>query len=264
MAIKGFNTLRDLTNAIGALSTAKVLSRRAAKSSAPVEVHTRHGLVVRVRPMESDFRVLAEVFGRDQYKVDPRRLEALRRKMTLAREAGATPVIVDGGANVGYASVLFAMTFPLATVVAVEPDPVTYAELVENTRGLPNVLSVHGALWRDCDGVSLGRTDEPSWARTTTRGGLIPSFTLEAVLEMVPLATPLLLKLDIEGAEREVLETSSMLAAQFPALMIEPHDHINLGKGCLSPLYTALSGRTIDTLAAGENIYFYDGALAES
>ena len=44
--------------------------------------------------------------------------------------------ILDLGANIGMASVFFALKYPLATIYAYEPDPITSKYLTENVRGL--------------------------------------------------------------------------------------------------------------------------------
>ncbi|MEY4782090.1 MAG: hypothetical protein RIR41_25, partial [Pseudomonadota bacterium] len=44
-------------------------------------------------------------------------------------------------------------------------------------------------------------------------------------------------------------------------LLIEPHDYLNPGSSCLSPLYDALKGRRVDTLLVGEYIALIASSL---
>lgn len=48
----------------------------------------------------------------------------------------APPLIVDAAASIGASAVFFAHKFPKAEIVALEPDPVKFELLKENTAGL--------------------------------------------------------------------------------------------------------------------------------
>ena len=66
--------------------------------------------------------------------------------------------ILDGGAHCGYATLQLAHRYPQAKIVAVEADPVNYAQLVRNTAHVPNIVAVHAAIWsRDNEHLHLNR-----------------------------------------------------------------------------------------------------------
>jgi len=46
----------------------------------------------------------------------------------------------------------------------------------------------------------------------------------------------LILKLDIEGSEKEVIEADPGVVCSAMCIMIEPHDFMQPGRGCLTPL----------------------------
>jgi hypothetical protein len=87
---------------------------------------------------------------------------------------------------------------------------------------------------------------------------------LDLLLAEIPRARVLLIKLDIEGAEREVCYSALESIRAAPCIMIEPHDFMFPGAGCLVPLYSAVAGRKIDTLLRGENIFLLDLTLADA
>ena len=58
---------------------------------------------------------------------------------------------IDAGANAGYSALWFALRYPGARVVAIEPDDDNVELLHRNTHAVPNVEVVHGALM-DVDG----------------------------------------------------------------------------------------------------------------
>lgn len=58
-----------------------------------------------------------------------------------------TPRPQDGGGNVGYAAMLFALIYPNAQIITVEPDKHNFAINKINTHRFPNVYAVNAGLW---------------------------------------------------------------------------------------------------------------------
>jgi FkbM family methyltransferase len=217
-----------------------------------------------LRPCESDPTLVSLILGDGEYSMKDNVVEALRTLSRQWRAEGTTPVIVDGGANVGYASAYFAATFPEAVVVAVEPSAASFDLLKRNSASFPQIRPVYGALWSGDKGVSLVSEKDESWGDHVEAGGTVPSMRLEDLIAGVPNGRALIIKLDIEGAEREVCEASGEALRSSPCVVIEPHDWLKPGGGCLSPLYAALQGREMDTFVIGENIVVVDSALVRT
>lgn len=214
-----------------------------------------------LRPRDSDAWVASKVFGELEYDVGASRVEALNRLAREWKSRHKTPIIIDAGANVGYSALFFAHQFPDATVLAIEPDPETFRVLAENARSCPRIVPINAAVWKHDKGVQLQNASEPSWARSVADQGAVRSFTLDALKRTVPDAELLILKLDIEGAEREVCEEAGDLLRRTPCILIEPHDWMKPGAACLAPLFAALAGRQVDTLLKGENMMLFDAGL---
>ncbi len=53
----------------------------------------------------------------------------------------------DAGGNVGYSAVLFALRYPNAKIVSIEPDIHNYHMALMNTARFPNIHVVHAGLW---------------------------------------------------------------------------------------------------------------------
>lgn len=126
-----------------------------------------------------------------------------------------TPRIIDAGAHIGLATLYFKKQFPGAQIIAIEPHSANIRLLEENVfeNNLEEVTVVAGALHAD----HLYTDDEREWLSTTSihRGtwtGDQPSSTSLPVtrVELVDFLTePVdILKMDIEGAEQEVLESA--------------------------------------------------------
>lgn len=262
--------VRGLNRAIGSLATARVLSRRLLKNAEPLTARVKRGsslgIPITLRPLDSDLFVASQIFGWEDYQLNEKVAAAIKRTAGEWKSKGITPLIIDGGANVGYSAVYFARVYPEATVLAVEPDLETFEVLQRNTAGLANVECVFGALWSDDAGVTLHHAAEGSWATNavaaTSAASITPSLTLAQLAARVPNSSVLILKLDVEGAEREACDACPEIVASAPCLIVEPHDFLAGGSASLSPIYRVLAGKDVDTYVHGENLVFVDSALA--
>ena len=216
---------------------------------------------IAVRPRESDPVVASSVLGWHEYALGERAETALSRLARKWRASGQTPVIIDGGANVGYAALHFARLYPEAVIIAVEPNPETFEMLRRNCAGQRQIRPLFGALWSHDQGVSLQSDPESSWSDRVHDGGLTPSFRLQDLLASVSKSRALIIKLDIEGAEGEVCRAAPEVLRTTACLLIEPHDYLHPGASVLSPVYDALNGLQVDTLLVGEYIALIASSL---
>lgn len=124
-----------------------------------------------------------------------------------------TPTIVDCGANIGLATLLFKIRYPAATVRCLEANPATFRMLETNVRanGLHGVRASNEAVWSAEGEIELFVGADPGGLRASVRrerGGdravRVPTVRLSRVLGSLP--TVDLVKLDVEGAEHAVLE----------------------------------------------------------
>ncbi|MDN5858392.1 MAG: FkbM family methyltransferase, partial [Pseudonocardia sp.] len=154
--------------------------------------------------------------------------------VTAAVEAGIP--FLDCGANLGWWSVVAgAGTKDPAMVLAVEASPATYQALVANSRlNRDSFTSRQVAVWsRSGDVVDFVEARESAAsgvARTRTSetvGGhveQVPTATLDELLAAVaPDGGAVLCKLDVEGAEIEVLGASERIRSGDVALAYEDH-----------------------------------------
>ena len=136
--------------------------------------------------------------------------------------------------------------------------------LLQNTSQHENIRPVHGALWQDESGVELKRETSGGWSTSTVpsrSNGGVPSWRIEELLRQFPRSRVLILKLDIEGSERQVCDASPQTIRAAPCVIVEPHDYDRVGAGCLTPLYRAISGKEVDTLVQGDVLVFLDSSL---
>jgi FkbM family methyltransferase len=120
-------------------------------------------------------------------------------------------VILDLGAHVGSATLYFKHRFPDARVVAVEPNPRAVARLRRNTAGLPGVEILNVAVGGHTRPGRFLPAPHTSASRLASDGPLeVDVLGLGDLLERIGVSRVDLIKLDIEGAEFEVLESARL------------------------------------------------------
>jgi len=177
-------------------------------------------------------------------------------------------LIIDAGGYIGTAAIAFARAFPDSTVVTLEPSSANYEVLTHNVKPYSNIVPINKALsGRDGRLELLGRgTGE--WGLTTVRN---PSDCENPVvvdnIECVSVQTLLsnvghegvdILKLDIEGGEKALLEDSGRWILGVDLIIAELHERIAIG--CTRTFYHATeSMRDVD--CGGEKVMVVRGDL---
>jgi FkbM family methyltransferase len=192
----------------GPLSRAKIfgVALAMARSRWPARRLTRIRVRALGRPVTftvstlSDLLVLRDTFLFDdfrKYKGDPR-------------------VIVDLGSNIGATVVYFRLKYPEASIVAVEPDPLAFEKLRRNTAGFDGIELRNVAVAAEPGEVTLYRHDQ-SWGSSMFEWwqGATPvsvqAQSLDGLIAELGLERIDLLKIDIEGAEFQVLPACTEL-----------------------------------------------------
>ncbi len=148
------------------------------------------------------------------------------------------PLIIDAGANIGIATLFFKRYYPQSTVIAFEPDPYMFELLQKNVEAnhLSGVKLINAALSRVSG--TLPFFGELSQQGLDTRGnsllkgwGLQRKTGCEIMVKSVRLSDYInenieFLKLDIEGAEQQVLEelSNARKLSQIHEMAIEVHE----------------------------------------
>jgi FkbM family methyltransferase len=141
----------------------------------------------------------------------------------------------DVGAHIGFYSLGAArIVGPSGRVVAFEPDPDNWRVLQENIarNGLHQVTAEPLALWSS-EGV-IGFKRNPNGQGSTRRGFVVPEGSVAGRVVQVRARTldgyvkehpaPTFIKIDVEGAETEVLKGGRRLFAEVrPVLLCEVH-----------------------------------------
>jgi FkbM family methyltransferase len=132
--------------------------------------------------------------------------------------------IIDCGANIGLTSLYFASAYPCARIYSVEADPENFAVLTSNAAGESRILPIHGCIVSRSQSTVRFDNQRPAYARKLGTSGIrVPAITLDALLNTHGIRRVDLLKMDIEGAEREVLAEGQYLRS-VQHLIVELHN----------------------------------------
>jgi FkbM family methyltransferase len=198
---------------------------------------------VHLRLGTSDARVYLEVLQDEAYAFD----------FPLSAKT-----IVDAGANIGMAAIYFTHRFPEARIVAIEPEASNFAALVRNVEPYPPITPLRAALWNRDGEISIGQPDpatgaEGKWAFVAHEGpgARVRAITMRTLMKEMEMPVIDLLKVDIEGAEKEVFEACDWMD-NIRCLMIELHDRFK--PGCSEAVTSAIHG--FSQLKRGETTLF--------
>jgi FkbM family methyltransferase len=153
----------------------------------------------------------------------------------------SSPVIYDCGANIGISCLYFKKLYPTAHVKAFEADPKIAEILSGNLKQnqLSDIEVIPKAVWINNDTIEL--TSEGADGSSIFSKGekiKVPSIRLKELLEKEDKID--LLKIDIEGAESEVLIDCRDSLAKIQQIFIEYHSHIT-GKQSLGTILEILT-----------------------
>jgi FkbM family methyltransferase len=174
--------------------------------------------------------------------------------------------IVDAGGYTGISAVYFALRFPEARIIAIEPSESNFRLLEHNTARFKNIQPVHAALWSQSGSLVLSDPGSGAWGlqvgeagpREASNGGqagecenLVRAITVMDVIRDYGLGRIDLLKVDIEGSEREVFGDAAAWIDRVDAICMELHDRFKAG--CSRSFFKAIDDFPVESWR-GENV----------
>ncbi len=155
-------------------------------------------------------------------------------------------LIIDCGANVGYASAYFLSRFPSARVIAIEPDPGNFALLQENMAPYgQRVGMIQAGIWSHRTGLVITADSGPGqeWGRSVRPAGpgdkpAVQAIDIFSLLQETGQESISILKIDVEGSEAAIFsENFDSWINRVDNLIIELH-----GPECEKIFVRAIAG----------------------
>jgi FkbM family methyltransferase len=241
-----FRRIRRLKKEIGFWSAYRVVAVRSRGHTFCIRPR-RLNREIFLRSGSSDFKCFKKVFIDEEYRSpfveDPN-------------------LIVDAGANIGMATLYYSMLYPSARIYSIEPEESNFVLLAKNCKGLPNVTLIKAALWKDGENLVIADSDAEKWEFTVAVGGAcsggneeeVQSITISDILRISNSEIIDILKIDIEGAEREVFAQGyTDWLGSVRGIVIELHDRVI--RGCTKVFYKAIEELDYHQEIRGENIF---------
>jgi|GEM_PF-573175 len=152
-------------------------------------------------------------------------LQIFGSKLYSFKSNSPSPLIIDCGAHIGLASLFFETNYPNATILAYEADPAIgkILEFNVNSFGMDNVEVHKKAIWTHDDGVNFHNSlDDSGYIGEVNESSnlKVPTVRLRTFLGSNCVD---LLKLDIEGAEYNVISDCNGVLSNAENIIIESH-----------------------------------------
>ncbi len=168
--------------------------------------------------------------------------------------------IIDGGANIGCSSVYFFIRFPKAEICAIEPEKDNFLILEKNTAAYKNIKCMQVGIWNRNENLSLinpkAGAAEFMFENSLINNEIIKGVTIQSILDSQNWDSVDIIKLDIEGAEKEVFSSGDLSwLKKVKLLIIELHDRYK--KNCTKTFFEAISSFEYDAYFHHENIFIF-------
>jgi FkbM family methyltransferase len=172
------------------------------------------GHTVKITDAEKFIHMYQNIFREQIYKFDP---------------INNPPCIIDGGANIGIATLYWKKEYPKSEIIALEPDPYIFEVLEYNveSNNLENTRLIQKGLWKEEKMFQFkqDRQDGGHFDLFPAKKSLgtckVPTTRLSPFLEQ----KTDMLKLDIEGAEVEVVKDAEDKLVNVENMFVEFHSY---------------------------------------
>ncbi|HZP59181.1 MAG TPA: FkbM family methyltransferase [Opitutaceae bacterium] len=172
-------------------------------------------------------------------------LEDCRPKTAVGRPV---EYIIDAGAHIGCSSIYFALQYPRACILAVEAAASNFGQLVRNTTKISSIRPLHAAVFHRAGEVVVINPESEPWGfqvgtlpENQSAGAAVQALTIDELMIRFGFPRVDVLKLDIEGAEKEIFQSDvSSWLPRVGSIVVELHDRFK--GGCSESFYRAVAG----------------------
>ncbi|WP_437274526.1 FkbM family methyltransferase [Sorangium sp. So ce375] len=247
--IHHLRSMKSYRHVVGVRGVAAAIRGKLTKTQTPLRIDRPNiKFPFYLRMPSTDVETFEQVFIQEDYAFDVRT---------------APTTIVDAGANIGLASLYFANRFPGSRIIAIEPEDGNFELLERNVAPYKNITPVHGALWHENKKINLVDPHLGEWGFMTQSADdageklgetrhEVQGMTIDAIMKDHGIEHIDILKMDIEGAEREIFSGPSPWLGKVDALIVELHERMK--PGCNRSFYRSTNGFE-DEWWRGENVY---------
>ena len=194
-----------------------------------------------LRHNTSDVKTFDKIFLEDEYDFDPE----------LSPE-----LIIDAGANIGAASIYFALKYPDATIISLEPEKTNFNILKKNSKKYKNICCLNKALWYTKESLYIKNLEankesfEVQSKGLSNETGFVEGISINELMVDFKINQIDILKIDIEGSEKEVFSHNTEWLKRVGLIFIEFHDRKK--PGCRESFSSAIKNYVVQIDSKGE------------
>lgn len=164
----------------------------------------------RLRTFKGDISIFNEIFWQNSYFVP---------KGFLKEPA----VIVDLGGHVGFTSIYFSTRYPNAKIYTVEASKQNFSILEFNVKSFEKIVPLKKAVYTDDGFISFDESGLSYNHKIDEGGDQIEAISVNSLLNSYGIEKVDLMKIDIEGAEKDILQKNTEWLEKTNAIIIELH-----------------------------------------
>lgn len=201
---------------------------------------------ITIRPKTSDIFMFRQVFIRKDYLLPE-----------LPKDFNKPLRIIDCGANVGYASIWFTKQYPNSSIVAIEPEESNYQTLLQNIHSFPQITPLQNGIWIKESPLKVidkgfGESGFMIEEVTSTQEADVEGISILDIMNMKKWDHVDIIKMDIEGTEKILLQNPIPWMKKCTLLIIELHEEMM--PGVTELFHMKFTSDKYKVISAGENL----------
>jgi FkbM family methyltransferase len=211
-----------------------------------------------------DYCTLTQIFLSSCYDMTNfRRAPSVKSYLDYLENNNLKPLIIDCGGNIGLATRYFLQTYPYSTLVCIEPSFENIEQAKLNNPS--SVVFIKGAIGPK---KSRARIFDPKMGNDAMQvrldaSGSVQVVTIQEVIDIFHSreVKPFIVKIDIEGFEKQLFSENLDWIVEVPIIIIELHDWLFSREANSRNFLIAISQHDRDFIFVGENVFSISNSL---
>ena len=188
---------------------------------------------------KNDLNTLRQIYIKEEYNIrNFSSFNTVQKFYDSIIDANKTPLIIDCGSNIGASLNYFYLMYKKSKLVGIEGDIDNYN--ISNKNIISKKIKIYNKVVSS-DNCNYQIKDESikdgrSKSFIKSDNGIMKSILLDDIIKEYPKENyiPFLIKIDLEGAEKELFNKNIEWFRLFPIIMIEIHDWLEPSKNVSS------------------------------
>ena len=205
-----------------------------------------------------DYITIREIFILECYKINQLlNYNKIKKFYKNIENKNKIPILIDCGANIGASSHYFNKVYKKSKLICLEPDKRNFELLIKNIINT-DIVKINKAVSSVIGQFKMLRTTEDprAFSAVASENGEVQSTSINEILSNYSddKYEPFLIKIDIEGGEKNLFESNLEWINKFKIIIIEPHDWLYPENNIFQNFLKSISCLNRDFVILNENI----------